>query len=288
MAVEVLAENATTLAAASWYTVSGSGGSGFAADATLIINRGAQSIQAGLVPTTATTGGASYLDILPTSANVIGGTGGSLKYDFCKSDTAATPISRVRNWAGGGALYLEPTGTTATPNSQCNYLEMGYGSSTYVTGGAIKNAVLEGGAYFELAAAATAAASGVWTFTNGRSLINYHASNEPPTVNVTGGNHIFRRPPSALTISGGTLTLEVLDLDCTSITMNGGTIIWKSHNATGPTLTAVAGVLDFSQIDRPVTFTGAILGPGLRIIPNPLVTFTSPVRRGSGPQGLAA
>jgi len=280
MALEYLADNAVSLAAASWLLVNGSAGTGFANGATLRIDRGTQTIDQ---DTNQSASDVESLDVLPGFSGNLGTGSSPVRFGASGTAESATNVtSRFRYWAGGGSCYYD-SGTL------CDFLQVDTGGFINLIAGDYKHLHLDNGrAYFN--STATCGASGVWQVGGGQLLLDQHASDLFVTMNVTGSGsqpHELKRGGATLNLRGGTTILDVKNGSVTTLEITGGTLTLKSHNATGSALTALGGVLDFSQISRPITFTNAVLGR-VRLVgyDKSLVTFTTPSIVGRGPIGL--
>lgn len=287
MAIAYLNEGATSLAAANW-----SDATGIAQDATLVINAGTQTITTSLDWSSLgnAAGGVESLDIIaPFAGNVYGSSFSPLILDVDgTSDTAASAVSRLRYWPGGGVMYYSANGGGAG----CFYLQVGGSGQMNVTAGDIKHIHLQDGAELNFGQSATAAASGVWHFNGGKSFIDTHASGLLVTVNVTAGTHYIKRAftasTGALNVYGGNVTLDLGGGDVPVLGIYGGTvrIIGASFDSSSR-LTLLGGTLDLSQLSRAITFTTATHAPTATVINKPsLVTWTTPVKIGSGAKGL--
>lgn len=267
MAVAYLAEDASSLAAANW-----SDTTGFADGATLVIQKGGKSIQDGLSQAAADI---EYLDILPGFTGSIGGTGGSLTCDADgTAESAATLVSRIRYQAAGGHLYFNAGGANTLAHQVVigNPPRSGVGSGSFFgTGGILKNVQLLGGrATFSDAVLAT---GGVWNFAGGSSTTAYHATNDLPSVRVSGGTHLLQRNCTALVVAGGDVTLDCQGLTPGTITVYAGRFTLL-NSGTITALLHLGGTLNFGRLGRPVTITtGTAVGDD--VVTSPLVTVTN-------------
>lgn len=244
MAVAYFSETATDFAAANW-----SDATGFAAAAQLVVYKGVQSIQAGLSQTGSSI---EYLDVLEGFTGIIGGASGALSCDVDgTAESATTTVSRLRYWAGGGAMYF----TAGGGNTLAHFVQINTGGRFYGVSGIMKNMQLERGtANFSENVSAT---SGVWQNHGGALTIDYAAAKEIPTLIQTGGSTYLGRNAAVVILSGGTMTIDCKALaPTTSITQYGGTLRIL-NSGTIPLLTAYAGLLDLSGLARPLTITTA-------------------------------
>lgn len=260
MAVAYLNEGATSFAAANW-----SDATGFADGATLVINKGSQTITGGLSQTAADV---EYLDILSGFNGIIGGAAGALECDADGTvESSATMVSRIKYEASGGAFYFKANGA----NTLAHQLILNSRGKFYGQGGILKNVqLLNGPASFSETVAAT---GGVWNFAGGAATIDYAAATAIPDLTVTGGSHLSNRNHTALVIAGGDFTLDAQGLASTTLTVLGG----RLRLVNSGTITALiykGGVLDFSGLNRPLTITtGTAIGFDVK--PSPLVTVTT-------------
>lgn len=278
MAIAYLNENATSLASANW-----SDTTGFANGATLVINRNTAPITGGMDQSATSI---ESLDILDGCTAIIGGgSAGSLTCDVdgtSEAETGLAPVSRLRYFAGGGALYFNAGGG----NTLAHFVQIATGGTFYATGGILKNVHLErGAANFGPTVLAT---SGAWRFTGGTSVVSYNASGAIPELVATGGIHTLLRNATTLTVAGGAqITIDAQGLAFTTINVFGGSLR-LINSGTITTLNALGGTLDLSSVGRPITITTArIAGEGALLVKkSSLVTVTNRVAVGRG-QGLA-
>jgi hypothetical protein len=243
MAVATFSETATDFAAANW-----SDATGFTAAAQLVIPSGSQSIQSGLNQSASSI---EYLDVLEGFTGIIGGASGAL---ICDADgtaeAAATVVSRIRYWAGAGAMYF----TAGGGNTLAHYVQINTGGRFYGVSGIMKNMHLDRGtASFSENVAAT---SGVWTNMGGALQIAYAAASAIPTLNLVGGSTTLFRNATTINVYGGNNTIDCKALAITTINMYGGSLAVRNCG-TITTFNAYGGLLDFSGLSRPLTITTA-------------------------------
>ena len=285
MAEEFLKDNMTSLAAGSWETASGGAGTGFANAATLTVPRGTQTISSDCDQTGATTG-VEHFDVKPEFSGHLGIDGSPLTFDTDgTSENLTTVVSRFRYWASGGTCRYDSV-------NGCHILQVGTkaggGGQFMGVGGTFKHLQMEkGSASFTDAVSCTA--SGTWRINGGKLFLDKHASNTFNIINIKGGDntHEIRRGGTTLSIYAGQTIVDVKDGTVTNLNVENGTLILRSHNATGPTLVAESGAIDFTSLRAPITLASAVLGPVRFIGYNRnMVTLTTPIFTGGGPIGL--
>lgn len=284
MAIAYLNEGATSLAAANW-----SDAAGFANNATLVINAGTQTITTSLDQSQVNKSIDSLDIISPFGGNIYGASFAPLISDVDGSaDTAATPVSRLRYWPSAGVMYFSAAGVSGV----CHYLQVGGSGQLNLVGGDTKHVHLQDAGELNVGQSATSGASGTWHLNGGKSFIDSHASDTLVTVKVTAGTHYIKRAfttsTGALYVYGGNVTLDLGGGDVPVLGIYGGTvrIIGASFDSSSR-LELLGGTLDLSQLSRAITFTTATHAPTATVINKPsLVTWTTPVKIGSGAKGL--
>lgn len=286
MAVAYLNEGATSFAAGNWTDATG-----FADDATLVINTpGNQTISASLDQSGLGTGagnGPESLDVYAPFAGFIGSTAaGALTVAFEGTPySEANHVSRFRYWAAGGECRY-----TAGAGS-CHLLEVGGAGKMFVTGGALEVVCQDGGS-LNVNASTTFADTGRVDLQSGTSYIDTHGSDLIGFYNALGGTHTLKRGGVAVTGtlrvgSGATVTLDSTAGAWPLIIVDGGTLIWVSAGAPGTTAGNVefrSGLVDFSRINRAVTFQNArhYSSCTIRNYNSRLLTWTTPLAQGAG------
>ncbi len=276
MAVAYLNSGATSLASANW-----SDSTGFADDATLVINDGTQSIQTGL--TAGLTNGVSYLDILEGFSGTIGGSGGSLSVQTRASlYSETTAAARVRYWASGGSIWY--TGETASTDT-CHFWQQRGGGSAHLTGAfTLRNIHLESGT-LSVAENVAGESTYTWLLAGGAATIDYSATGTY-TVIVSGGSHVLKRGvQTGITMASGSLTVDAQGGAVAAVNGYGGNVTWLNSG----TITVAylhAGTYDFSRLQRPLTITTLWDSPAAKIIPSKLLTIGTRKPFGSGAVGL--
>jgi len=283
---QYLSDNKTTLATASWEDAGGTPtGVGFENAAILVVPRGNQLINGGCDQTGATTGVESF-DVLPAFTGQLGDDTHPLKFDADGTAESLTNItSRFRYWASAGSCRYDSV-------NGCHILQVGTrqggGGQFLGVGGTFKHLHMEAGsANFTDQVACTA--SGTWRVNGGKLFLDQHPSNTFNIVLIKGGadTHEIRRGGTTLSVYAGRTIVDVKNSTVTNLNVEGGELVLRSHNATGPTLVAESGILNFTELRAPITLTGAVLGPVRFVGYNRnMVTLTSPQFTGGGPIGL--
>lgn len=250
MAIEFLAEGAVTLAAAAWT------GSGFADNATLVINK---PFGNGSPLTTGTdqsglTVGIDYLDVMKGAVGQLGTGALPLTVD---ADSAAG--DRITNH-GAVKLYLDAGGGSATINN----FDCGAGSQNYLVGGTFGQTTVQGGLFNANESTVLTNLDGY----GGQGEVAYK-SDKITLCRIMRGTWVIRRACTHLII--GDQARVIFDPDdaashtSTAITNYGGHLDWRAGAV--PTVNSIGGTIDFSQA-RAVFAPGATafnLG-GTRII----------------------
>lgn len=279
-----LADNARDFNSPNWLVAAGTVGAGFNGDGVLgpqlTVARGSQLVNNNMDQSAAGPN-PEYFDVLDRWTGDLGDVSNPLKFG-CDgtAESAVNQISRFRHWGKGNCIYNADTG--------CHFLEIGGSVNFNLIGGDVKHVRMDGG-YLNMAQAATAGAAGTWDFMRGcvGSRIDTHATDLLVTVNVRAGKHEWLRGAATINVYGGETTVDLSNTSITTLNIEEGLFRIRSHNATGPALTAKGGVLDFSELTRPITFTNAILGRVLFVgYKKSLVTFTTPTYTGQGPIGM--
>lgn len=258
MAIEYLAEGATTLNASAW------SGSGFADNATLIIDK---SFGNGSPLTTDTdqsglTEGIDYLDIQPGAEGQLGTGSSPLRVD---ADTGSG--DRIINH-GHVTLYLKAEGD----DNLINNFDCAAPSRNYLVGGTFTNTTVQGG---EFSADANTVLTNIEGY-NGNGVVEYN-STAITSGKFYSGTWVIKRP--GVYIVGGTarVTFDMDDgasMTGSSLTQHGGHVV----NINGGFLTADlrAGLYDESKARRPfeVGATAMTIG-GARTIKSGMTTWSN-------------
>lgn len=267
MAASYLLEGATDLSVGANWTDT----IGFQAAAELVIQTGTQDIQAGL---NQSANSINYLDILPGFSGNIGGPSGALQFDADNTaESSSTVLSRVRYWAAGGRFYFSANGG----NTLAHFVQIDTGGEFYGVTGIMKNVHLSAArlARFSDAVLAT---GGTWKFDGGRSEIVYHATNNIPTLNISGGGHTIKRGVTTLNISGGDVTLDCQAVAIGTINLRGTGRLKLLNCGTITSLVAEGGTtLDVSALGRAVTVTTGEIWSRCNYIRSPLLTIGTKV-----------
>lgn len=278
MAVAFLNEGATSVAAANWSDTTGFG----ASNVTLVINRGSQSIQTALDQSAS--GDVNWLDVREGFGGTIGGTGGSLIFTAAAVGTLTgtgqdVPISRFRYFASGGQCWAQVSATRALDVLQCNS-----GGTLNWTSGDVDRVDLDAGT-LNYSSSATFGASATFYAQGGSFLIDTHATDVVPTLLVNGGSGRVRRTCTTITVTAGSLTIDLAALNITTLNIYGGRVTLLGAG-TITNLNGYGGTLDCSQVQQAPTITNTLHADGFVVIPNPNVTFGTQTRIGAGGDGI--
>ena len=138
-----------------------------------------------------------------------------------------------------------------------------------------------------------------WTLAGGSGTIDgIVGSTKLFSVAVTGGSHTVKRgiqggtvaensTKEGLNVYGGVVTIDAFAETISDMTIAGGTVIVRNCG----TITYIggfSGVLDLSQLQRPLTITTLSDAQTLTIVPPPpgLLTITNRYKIGHGSAGL--
>ena len=228
MAVEFLNDGATSFATANWATITGTGGSGFADGATLIVPGGGNSITAGLDQSAAATTGISYLI---TTAGYSGSIGTSASPHIVEVSDGTIAEWRSDNTEGRfehngtGTLYIQGAGGGVD-----NLMQNGIGNTILISGTATYARVQNGRFQAEAASVVTNAA-----IMGGSSLFGTKTT-AGTLLNMWGGSCTTRRPFTTMNVYGGTLFVDVYNAAAAStINIYGGRVILNGHGNTAIT-----------------------------------------------------
>lgn len=283
--VQFFKDNLQTLAAASWENADGTAGAGFENAATLVVPRGGQLINQGCDQTGSTTG-VEYFKVKPAFTGQLGDATHPLRFDADGTAESLTNLTSLfQYWASAGSCQYDSV-------NGCHILQVGTraggGGNFFGVGGTFKHLHLEAGAA-TFTDQTSCTASGTWRVNGGTLFLDTHASNTFNIIKITGGEnaHEIHRSGTTLSITGGQTIVDIKNGSVTNVNVENGTLVLRSHNATGPTLVAESGTIDFTELRAPITLTGAILGPVRFIGYNRnMVTLSSPQFVGGGPIGL--
>lgn len=283
MALKYLKKNAASMTAGDFELADGSSAGAFANGDTLQISAGRQAVDTGVDNSTLSV---ESLDIREGWWGNLGSDSNHVKIlAINTAEAATTRKSRIRYWPSAGTFWIDVVNTTLG----CHFLQVGGRGSCFLCGGAVKNMDLGGEGYLKVIDGALAAASGVWQFMSGQSLIDTSATgNLLATANFYGGDHETRRGAATINHYGGHTIADIKNDAFTTLNLYGGSLEIRAHHATGPALTAIKGELDFRNLSRPIAFNNPTLGEIDILGYNPsLVSFTGTVTYiGKGPRGI--
>lgn len=241
MAVAYLNDGATSLAAGNWTDTIG-----FANSATLVVDRGGATAFTN-TDWSALTQGIDYFKVLPTFSGALQtASGGPLKFD------ADQGTDQLVSMGGSGLLRYQAAGNS---NACTNVENIGSGQ-LYLQGGTFTAANLcNGSTWVDSSSVVTSA-----YVTGGNNVIDYNAT-ALTTFEQTGGYTVLRRLANAIVLNGGTLVLDFDDgaatigtFGSTSVTINGGTLIWKNGNISN--VVWRSGTVIARDLRRSATFGG--------------------------------
>jgi len=235
MPTQTLLEGAVTFAAAGW------SGSGFADDNLYLVDVPFGPITAGLDQSGLTTGIES-LEFFPGSSGTVGG--GSLGALLIDADSSADAF--VNNY-GHVTLYLSAAGGSGV----INRFACGPNSRNYLMAGSFPLVVQDGGmlvinADFDML-----------QLNSGSLTVPYFAT-DADSAQLNGGKSEFSRVPTAVTINGGTHTIDADDAEGLSgktLNLNGGYLVLIS--GAFPTVNLLGGTLDLSKARKVMVLGGA-------------------------------
>lgn len=235
MALAYLTAGSTTVAAAGW-----SDATGFADNATLIVDQGSQTVTDGLTSGSALTSGINYFHGRAGFTGTIGSAGAPLTTKFDNYTTLPNVIWRK------GTLYL-------TCSNTCNKVRV-HGGTVVIVSGTVTTLEVTGGKVELLAAATvtTLVQTGGWVQDVAAS------SNTTTTATIYAGRYDSDRTITTLTNVAGTVTYGYTT-GATTVNQYGGRIEWKTGGIT--TLNLYGGLFDARNAERDLTITTANLYP---------------------------
>lgn len=284
---QILRTSATGFtAAANWIQKDGSSAGTDVSDTdnTRIINEFAGSLTATLDPGFGVNGGLDYLIVNPACVGQVGTSAGPIVAPtdddlYSLSTTRAAIVYK----ASGGALYLSGNGGTTEDLIHIYHQNSG-GQAFFVGTWTARHVFLESG---RLQVVGTVGSeSGYEWCLSGGSIDILDSSTGLHTVIVTGGNHVIRRGfQGTLEVAGGTVTIDAGGRTFAAIKVTGGTCIMR--NCGDVTLfTALGGIIDESQSQRPITYATQVDAITATFIPSPNITRTTRKKYGTGAKGL--
>jgi len=249
MAIEYLNDGATSFAAANWATITGTGGSGFADAATLIVPGGGASITAGLDQSAAATTGIGYLILTEPFSGNVGSSSSPLIVEASDGTIAEwrsdNTESRIEHH-GTGTLYVQ-----GSDSGIANLMQCGNGSTVLISGTATYARVQKGKFQAEAASVVTNFAA-----MGGTSVLGTKTS-AGTLANIWGGSHTTQRPYTTMNVYGGTWIVNVYNAAAAStINQYGGTVILLGHGNTAITAyNHFAGTFDPTRLRVDTTIT---------------------------------
>lgn len=265
MALAYLTAGSTTVASAGW-----SDATGFADNATLIIDQGSQTVTDGLTSGSGLTTGINYLHGRKGFTGIVGSAGAPLTTKF---DGTYTTLPNII-WTSG-VLYL--TCTNACPKLRV------HGGTVVVVSGTVTSLEVTGG-QVDLLAAVDVDASEI---SGGYVRDVAASSNTTNTCVVYDGAYDSDRIITTLTNVNGRVSYGYTT-GATTVNQYGGRIDWKTGSIT--TLNQYGGIFDARRAERDLTISTANLYPTANFqtkASGATVTVTSQVDKLGGPSYLA-
>lgn len=283
---------ATDLSNANW-----SDGNGFnngGATVMLSINTGTQSIQSGLSPSVAT--GINYLDISGFQGD-IGGSGGSLAIEtLLSSYDATTQLPRIKYASPSGNLWFTGAGAGGATDACGYFLQIGGGFSHLTGTFNTRRFECDSGTSQINQNVGSESTSYTWTIGGGNVTIDYSTTvlhnlticgNAVVQLKrgVSGTQAYGAYTYGGLMVLGGTVVIDAAAQTYSNIFQSGGTVrLINSGTITEYTL--IGGVLDASQVARPVTISLLKHGGAGTYLSNPNITITAKNAIGAGAKGV--
>lgn len=253
MATVYLNDGAVSVANANW-----SSGTGFTANAELVIRSGGQAIVSDMDQSGA--GSIRYLKIAENFSGSIG-TAASPLYTIATDgsiaewSTASGNEGRVIH-GGGGTLYLRAAGAGID-----NLHQTGGGRTVLVNGTATFGRLLNG----TLDVEALGTVGTLWAF-NGQASIGASAT-ASTLLNLVGGSVLLARPYTTINVYGGELIVNATTSSSAAMTVNqyGGTVTLIALNTSNTfNYNRYAGLFDPSRLTRDVTVATMYTGRAAR------------------------
>lgn len=262
MATEYLNDGATSFAIANWALSDGTGGSGFANGATLVVPGGSNSVTASVDWSSLSTG-INYLKVAANFSGNIGTSAAPLYVDVTDGTAAEWRSDNTEGHLrhdGTGSLFYRSDATAAD-----NFFQYGAGKSFLTTGTITYLRVLRGTFQAEAAGVVTNA-----TLMGGSATFLTRTS-AGTVLNVFGGSHVIQRPFTTINVYGGTLLVNVANAGAAStINQYGGSVILYAHGTTAITAyNHLGGSLDWSNLRIDTTITTYTRAAGTTISNRP-------------------
>ena len=271
MAIAYLNKGAVSLASANW-----SDSTGFADDATLVINKsfgGGQPLTSD-TDYSSLTEGINYLDIRAGAQGQLGNGSNPLKVD-ADTDSGSTAADYIANFGSGVTLFLQAGGDdTLILNFTMGNQPVGLPNTSNLVGGTYTNVGMMNG---------TLNANQSTVITNydqygGYAEIDYN-STAITAARIMGGTCIIKRLVTTLTVGKDARVIydpddQISSFSGTTINQYGGYLVQK-RGAT-PTILSLAGTHDFSQLREAATPGGTSWSVGgASIVESPNLTTTN-------------
>lgn len=239
MTVAYNVQGSTTFAAAGW-----SDATGFAAGAELVVANPGGPITAGLDQRATDI---LYLDILSAWNANIGSQSAPLRVE-----STQTGSGRLRYRPSGGRLWLYAQ--NGSGDATIDNLDVGGSGDVTLLGGTFTTVTQDGGNITAGAAIGT-------TFYGLGGTSRWDAAGTAITTGIiTRGTHSFLRAITTLTITGGTVWMDLSGTAITTLNIYGGTLYLRAGNI--PTVNGYGGVIDTRQAQRAITLGGTAFNQG--------------------------
>lgn len=116
------------------------------------------------------------------------------------------------------------------------------------------------------------------------------SANAITTLEVRGGYVTLERDVTTLSAYAGTTVINNSGVTPTTINIEQGAVVKIKDGGTITTLNGKSGILDLTELARPLTITNSTFYPTLRVLKNSatdsLLTFTNPTTRTFGYEGV--
>lgn len=266
MAVALNNQGATSFAAANW-----SDATGFANDATLIVANPGGPITAGLDQRATNI---DYLDVLSAWNADIGSQVEPLRFEADNTGTG-----RFRYRPSGGRCWVEAIDASAA--SVIDRLDVGGSGQLYLVGGTFTTTTQDGGNID------AGAAICVTLYAFGGTSRWRSVATAITTAIVTAGVHTLERVGTTVTVTGGTVNLDVTGTGITTLNIYGGTVNILNGNI--PTVNGFGGTINCTNARRPIALGATAFNQGhVKVLSDARTTISNVAAIGSllAPQPL--
>lgn len=245
MAITYLNQGATSLAAGNW-----SDATGFADNATLIINRPFGPITGGAsgLDQSAVTDGATYLEIVGSAEGQLGDASNPLRADF--NDGSSPHLLYAPK---GGVLYYYPGGNETT----CTEFEASGNGTYHILGGGTVTTLRHSTGIGDVASTVIVTNAEFWG--SAQATIEYNATGFTD-YKQHGGNVIAKRVGTTMDIMGGNLVLDASAGAITTINLRGGNLTLL-RSGTITTFNHFGGRVNLRDVQIAITITNCNVYP---------------------------